>query len=112
MSKLYSIYVHKCRFRRRRRFRVEPRFFLFAAALMAICFGTSCCLSHVRSLRAAERAALLQAERDALAVRVEDLRQRLDYVKTDAYVERVAREELNLLYPGEIRYVDGNRKEY
>lgn len=109
MSKSYNIYVHKSRFRHRRRIRIMPRFFLFVAALMALCFGASCCLSQLRILRAAENVRTLQMERDSLAARVEDLRRKLDYVKTDAYVERVAREELNLLYPDEIRYVNSKR---
>jgi len=36
---------------------------------------------------------------------VNELNSQLAYVRTDAYIERVARDELNMIRPGEIRYV-------
>jgi len=102
MSKSYCVYVHPFL---RRRYRARPRFFLLLLCLMLAGFGASCALSHLRGLRIDERLRALSAEKQALSARVEELKQQLDYVKTNAYVERIAREELNLLYPDEIRYV-------
>ena len=48
-------------------------------------------------------------ERNALAVEADVLKQKLVYAQTDEYVMRVARDELNMIMPGEIRYVNGTR---
>ena len=38
-------------------------------------------------------------------MQVRELGERLTYVQSDDYVERVARDELNMLMPGEVRYI-------
>ena len=35
-----------------------------------------------------------------------ELQEEIDFVQTDAYVERAARDELGLIMPGEVRYVN------
>ena len=89
-----------------RRVRVQPRFYAFLIVVMLLCFLASFIVSQAQYARAADRFAVLNRERAALATRINELRQRLDYVRTDAYVERVARDELGMLRKGEIRYVN------
>ena len=89
----------------RRRLRPRPRFWLFLILLMLAGFGVSCAVSHLHSTQVAARAAALDAERMALTDRVRTLEAQYAYVQTDDYIERVARDELNMIYPGEIRYV-------
>lgn len=87
------------------RLRIRPRFCLILIGVMLIVFSVSLGVSR-RDLRAgAEKLAQVQAEHAALSEQLEALSEELAYAQTDEYVERVARDELGLMRPGEIRYV-------
>lgn len=88
-----------------RRVRVQPRFYGFILVIMLLCFLVSFIVSQAQYSRVSSRLSSLNAERSALTTRVNELTQRLEYVRSDAYVERVARDELGLIRSGEIRYV-------
>ena len=84
---------------------VLPRFWRFVILLLVLIFGACALSSELKYRRCCAHLAQVQLERDAAAQRVDALSERLAEVQTDAYIEEVARRELNLLYPGEIRYV-------
>lgn len=88
-----------------RRVSIRPRFWVFVIAVMILCFSASCGVAQIRYSQNAQRLNALATEKLALTQQVKDLAVRLNYVRTDAYIERVARDELNLIKPGEIRYV-------
>lgn len=88
-----------------RRISVRPRFYVFIITIMLLCFTVSGVASQLHYSRVADRVNDLSVERLAIAARIKDLNSRLNYVRTDAYIERVARDELNMIMPGEIRYV-------
>ena len=88
-----------------RHIRVLPRFWRFVILLLVLIFGACALSSELKYRRCCAHLAQVQLERDAAAQRVDALSERLAEVQTDAYIEEVARRELNLLYPGEIRYV-------
>ena len=44
-----------------------------------------------------------------MAIRVNLLSDQLDFAQTDDYVIRTARDELGMIMPGEVRYVNGAR---
>ena len=88
-----------------RHIRILPRFWRFVSLLMVLIFGACALSSEMKYRRCCAHLSEVQALRDAAARRVEALSERLAEVQTDAYVEEIARRELNLLYPGEIRYV-------
>lgn len=88
-----------------RRLRVRPRFYLFVIVFMLLCFTVSGFASQLHYNRVSSRVDALANERVALSNRIRELDAQLDYVRTDAYIERVARDELNMIMPGEIRYV-------
>ena len=88
-----------------RHIRVQPRFWRFVILLLVLIFGACALSSELKYRRCCAHLAQLQLDRDAAAQRVDALSERLAQVQTDAYVEEIARRELNLLYPGEIRYV-------
>ena len=90
---------------RLRRIRVLPRFWRFIILLLVLIFGACALSSEHRYRRCCVHLSEVQAARDAAGQRVEALSDRLSEVQTDAYIEEIARKELNLLYPGEIRYV-------
>lgn len=88
-----------------RRVRVQPRFYGFLLVILLLCFLVSFLVAQAQYTKVSGRLASLNNERSALATRVGELTQRLEYVRSDAYIERVARDELGMLRKGEIRYV-------
>ena len=88
-----------------RRLRASPRFYVFIILLMLALFAMSFTISLLRDRRLSAHADALAQTRAELALEVRQLDERLKYVQSDAYVERVARDELNMLMPGEVRYV-------
>ena len=88
-----------------RRIRIQPRFWILVIAVMLVCFGTSYAVTQMRYGEVTEQVDALNQEKVGLMDRISELSTQLNYVSTDAYVERVARDELNMIRPGEIRYV-------
>ena len=89
--------------------RVKPRFWGFMIAVTLIVFLASFMVMRVRYGYGARQLAQAQSEKNALAAEADVLKKQLDYAQTDEYVMRVARDELNMIMPGEIRYVNGSR---
>lgn len=73
---------------------------------MLVVFGISFCVSYSRLM--AETASLNEAKsrKSVVVAEIQMLQQEFSDLHTDEYIERLAREELGMLYPGEIRYVD------
>jgi len=95
--------------RRIMRRRVKPRFWGFMIAVTLLVFLASFAVMRIRYGYGAQRLAQAQSARDALAVEAKSLSEQLEFAQTDEYVMRVARDELNMIMPGEIRYVNGAR---
>ena len=95
--------------RRIMRRRVKPRFWGFMIAVTLIVFLASFAVMRIRYGYGAQQLAQAQSERDALKVEAKSLGEQLDFAQTDEYVMRIARDELNMIMPGEIRYVNGAR---
>ena len=88
-----------------RRISIQPRFWIFVIVVMLICFGTSYAVTQMRYGQVTAHVNALSQEKVGLIDRISELSSQLSYVRTDDYVERVARDELNMIRPGEIRYV-------
>ena len=101
--------VTKDRVMRFMRRRVKPRFWGFMIAVTLLVFLASFAVLRIRYGYGAQQLAQAEGERDALAVEAKTLGERLEFAQTDEYVIRVARDELNMIMPGEIRYVNGAR---
>ena len=87
------------------RLRATPRFYLILIAVLILGFGLNCGLAALQLHRLDRRAEALEAQRQAQTQQLEALGRKLEYAQTDACVEHIARSRLNLLYPGEIRYI-------
>lgn len=74
-----------------------------------IVFLTSFMVMRGRYAQGAEQLRQAQRERDELILQVDALSDQLDFAQTDDYVIRVARDELGMIMPGEVRYVNGAR---
>ena len=88
-----------------RRISIQPRVWVFVIVVMLICFGTSYAVTQMRYGQITDHVDALNREKVGLMDRITELSEQLNYVRTDDYIERVARDELNMLRPGEIRYV-------
>ena len=89
--------------------RVKPRFWGFMIAVTLIVFLVSFAVLRLRYSYGARQLQQAEDERVALSIEADLLEDRLKYARTDEYVMRVARDELNMIMPGEIRYVNGTR---
>jgi len=86
--------------------KTTPKFWVFMIIAMLIIFG--CCFGVAWRQYALGRDRLEQVEayRNELAQQVDELSDELDYAQTDDYIERAARDELGMIKPGEVRYVN------
>lgn len=86
--------------------KTTPKFWAFMIITMLVIF--ICCFIVVWNQYARGRNRLEQVEayRDELVQQVEDLSEELEYAQTDDYIERAARDELGMIKPGEVRYVN------
>lgn len=88
-----------------RRIHPQPRFYGILIALMLVFFGVSCLISQHRLNLATYHADALALEKSALESELRSLNAELEYVQSDEYILRAARNDLKLIYPNEIRYV-------
>ena len=89
--------------------RVKPRFWVFMIAVTLLVFLASFAVMRVRFAQGARRLAHAEAARDEVAIQVNLLSDQLAFARTDDYVVRTARDELGMIMPGEVRYVNGAR---
>ena len=88
-----------------RRYRIAPRFYVFIICVMLVVFGISFCVSYSRLMDEVDALNAAKAEQSALKAVIAEKSQEYTDIQTDEYIERIARNELHMLYPGEIRYV-------
>lgn len=89
------------------RLRVRPRFLALIGALLLAAALVSCGASLLRVVHLNGRIGEAQSLLARRQLRLADLQAQLEYAQTDQYVQAIARQELNLLFPGEIRYIAG-----
>ena len=90
-----------------RKYHVTYRFYGMLALLLCVLFAVSFFVARGRLSGAMSTLADKKAARTEVADQVASLQDEFSYAQTDAYVERTARDELGLIYPGEYRYVPG-----
>lgn len=89
------------------RHRTTPKFWLFMIVTMLIVFSVSFGVLQHRYNVGERQLARISDYRDDLDLYVRDLNEELEYVQTDAYIIRAARDQLGLIMPSEVRYVSG-----
>lgn len=85
----------------------KPRFFVLLSVIAAMVFVAGIAAVRVRMDRDAELLQQIRMEQQALVDEIGELEREIEYVQTDEYIENAAREELGLIMPGEIRYMNG-----
>ena len=83
----------------------KPRFFVLLSVIAALVFAVGVIAVRGRMARDAEVLQQLRREQQTLVDSISELEDELEYAQTDEYVENAAREELNMIMPGEIRYM-------
>lgn len=86
--------------------KTTPKFWAVMIITMLVIFG--CCFGVAWNHYAQGKKQLEQVEayRDELIQQVDELSEELEYAQTDDYIERAARDELGMIMPGEVRYVN------
>lgn len=84
--------------------RIHPRFCLIIIGIMLVAFGVSLAFAQRDLNEVSLRLDEVTAQRTALAEELKELQDELNFAQTDDYVIRVARDELGMIMPGEIRY--------
>lgn len=87
--------------RSRKRWRVTRRFWALAVAVFALYMAVSYISGFVQIWRLQNEIRRVRAEIELVEAQNQALREELAYLLSDEYVEKVAREELGLVMPGE-----------
>lgn len=85
----------------RKRWRVTPRFWGLAVAVFTMYMAVAYITGFVQIWRLQNEIERVQAEIEMIEAENERLREELAYLMSDEYIEKVAREELGLVMPGE-----------
>lgn len=91
--------------------KISPKLWMFISVLFIILFAITI-NSHTSTIN--DQLAMIatrEAELVALQKEAEDLERKIDFTETRAYIERTARDILDLAYPDEIRFKDSSIEE-
>ena len=89
-----------------RRKQVKARFWLILmAALLSLFFALYTSQENLIQQRSRYIQELLQ-QKTQLEIEIDSAERRLDFAKSDDYVERIARSQLGLIMPDEVLYVN------
>ena len=89
-----------------RRYQTRPRFWVMLSLTAALVFSVSFLVTRARLDAQVARVQERTAERDQIVREIGELEKEIEFVQTDEYVERAARDELGLIMPGEVRFVN------
>lgn len=85
---------------------VKPRLWLFLMAVISLAFLISYSLQGRLLTQKEREIEELRILREEIETTTKELARKIEFTKTDTYVERIAHEELGLLRPDEIRIVE------
>lgn len=88
--------------------RTTPKFWLLMIFTTIVVFSVSLGVLQHRYVQGARQLDSIRDYRDGLILQVRDLTDALAYAQTDEYIIRAARDQLGLIMPGEVRYVNGS----
>ena len=86
--------------------RATPKFWVFMIAVTVLVFGVSFLVMQHRYEQGVRQLQQVRAYRDQLTLQVQDLNDQLAYAQTDDFIIRAARDQLGMIMPGEVRYVN------
>ena len=86
--------------------RTTPKFWAFMIVVTLLVFGLSFAVMQQRFRQREAQLRQVRTHRDELILRVQDLNDQLAYARTDDFIIRAARDELDMIMPNEVRYVN------
>ena len=86
--------------------RSTPKFWAFMIVMTILVFSLSFAVMQRRYRQGEYQLRQVRAYRDQLILEVQDLDDQLAYARTDDYIIRAARDQLGMIMPGEVRYVN------
>ena len=89
--------------------RITPKFWIFMIITTAVVFAVSFGVLNHLLAQGRQRLARENAYRDDLILQIQDLNDELEYTRTDDFIMRAARDELGMIMPNEIRYVNSSK---
>lgn len=91
--------------RKRTQFKLTPRFWAFLALVGLIYIGSAYAVGFLKIARLGSQIRAAEEELEQVLRANNELREHLQYMESDEYVESVARSELGLVKPGETAVV-------
>ena len=88
-----------------RKLQRRKRFLMLVALIIIVWTVVAFSRGYYRNYQALQRLVELESEIKAYEIRNEQLQAQIDRLQSPEYVERVAREELGLVRPGERLYI-------
>ncbi|NLK08581.1 MAG: septum formation initiator family protein [Firmicutes bacterium] len=88
----------------RRRWRATPKVFVFILCIICIRIGGGFAVRYFNIIRLQSKVTRIQREIVAFEQRNDAIREEIEHMQSDEYIERVAREKLGLVKPGEVIY--------
>ena len=88
--------------------RTNAQFWMAMLLTTLLVFGVSFAVLQHRYNQGARQLDEVIARHTELYLRLLDLEDEMEYVQTDEYIQRAARDDLGLIMPGEVRYVNSN----
>ncbi len=88
-----------------RKLQRRKRFLMLVALIIIVWTVVAFSRGYYRNYQAQQRLVELESEIKAYEIRNEQLQAQIDRLQSPEYVERVAREELGLVRPGERLYI-------
>jgi len=83
----------------------KSAFSLVAAALLFMAVGTAFVLRQAEVMATERRLQAIQQEIQYYVSLNESLEKQIEVLKSDAYIEKTARDKLGLVMPGEVQYM-------
>jgi len=83
----------------------KPAFSLVAAAVLFMAVGTAFVLRQAEVMATERRLQAIQQEIQYYVSLNESLEKQIEVLKSDAYIEKTARDKLGLVMPGEVQYM-------
>lgn len=87
--------------------RMTAKFWFFLTVITIIVFIVSFSVLQLRYGQGKRQLEAVTERYKALYLEVADLKEALEYAKTDEYIMQAARDSLGLIMPNEVRYVNG-----
>lgn len=88
----------------RRRWKATPRFFAMVLCLICLWVGSGFVMRYFGIIMVQSEVTRVEREIAALERRNDAIREQIEYMQSDEYVEKVARDKLGLVKPGDIVY--------